>query len=218
MIKKLSLLGVAISGLVMADPAYNPVGPQTNVSIASVLAGGWSICYAGDYGLSNVSIASVLGSCSPSGRLMMAAQQNATTDFAVLAQALFSQVTQVTAFNTTHNANGAYWYFNNNSWGFTPVATISQNSADTTDAPGFGGNLALGAQKISWHTAGVGPGPSNLNGGWRSGNTTFLNSEPSGYTRYLLQANASAVPEPATNAMIGLGFAALAVVARRRRS
>lgn len=217
MIKKLSLLGVAISGLVMADPAYNPVGPQNNVSIATVLAGGWSICFSGGYG-DIVSMATVLGGCSPTGRLMLASQQNASTDFEVLAQALFSDVTTVTAYNTTHNANGSFWYFNNYSWGFSPVATISQNSADTSDAPGFGGNLALGAQKISWHTTGVGPGPSGLNGGWRSGNTTFLNSEPSGYTRYLLQANASAVPEPATNAMIGLGFAALAFVARRRRS
>jgi hypothetical protein len=47
------------------------------------------------------------------------------------------------------------------------------------------------------------------------GNDTFLNSEPTGFTRYIFVDNGAAVPEPVTASLIGLGLAGAAFLRRR---
>ena len=195
-----------------------PSGIQQNVNVSDVLNAGWTILYQGDYGAIENPISNVFGGAQD--YLMLGAiNRNNPGVITVLAGALTTDVLQVTAFNTTHLANGVNWYYNNRSMGFTPVATISQSSADTTDAPGFGGNLALGAQKLSWHTFGPGPAgsaPTRLDAGWRAGNTTGLNGFPSGWDRIVFTGRANVnVPEPASLAVFA-GLAASAFGLRRR--
>jgi len=204
-------LVAGFAGTCKADPFYDPSGPQNNVSLSSVLAGGWSIIYQGGYG-------NFVGGGAFAGAdqyLMLASMENGTGVLSLLAEAKTSDVLQVTGVNQTHLANGTYWYNNGSSMGFTPTSAISQNSADTQNAPGFGYNgFDDGSQRLSWHG-----GSSNINGGWRTGNTTFLNSEPTGWTRLILTSNGSAgsVPEPSTLALLGLGGIGLAVNMIRRR-
>ena len=207
------LLSLPAVGL--AAPIYNPVGPQQNVSMASVLAGGWSLCFSGAYGATGANIAAEVADCG-GDQMMLAGGLNGADNLLLLAQALETDVMFVTATNTVHNANGSGWYFNGLSWGFAPQGFgISQNSADTASAPGFASVGDDGTNRLSWHTSGNAGGgvPLNLNGGWRIGNTTFLNVEPTGYTRYIF----TSVPEPATMLLLSFGLAAASVRLRRRK-
>lgn len=204
---------VALAAMAGAMPVYSPAGPQNSVLFGTVTGGGWSQCFSGPYG-ATTTVASALSGCT-GDLLMMAGAPNGSATIQLLAWAPIADVTFVTATNAVHNANDVDWYFNNASWGFAPEGFgISQQSCDTNSAPGFGNVGDSGAQRLCWHTSLSGPG--SLDGGWRVGNNTFLNSEPSGYTRYLFTA--SSVPEPASGALFALGLgAAAAYMAWRRR-
>ena len=202
-----------------AAPLYAPVGPQQNVPFATVTSGGWTPCFAGPYGESTL-VADALAGCS-GNLLMMAGAVNGSEEIQLLAWATLEDVTTLTALNEVHNANGADWYFNNASWGFAPQGFgIDQNSCDVASSAGFPSAGDNGDLRLCWHTdflAG-GAAPTFLNGGWRVGSVTFLNDEPTGYTRYLYTANALAVPEPATGALLLLGAASMTRRLVRRRA
>jgi hypothetical protein len=61
-----------------------------------------------------------------------------------------------------YESNGVDWYYNNDrSWGFAPAGSeLYLNSCDMND----------GDQRLCWHT-----GSGQLNGGFRCGDTTFIN-------------------------------------------
>jgi hypothetical protein len=201
-----------------AAPLYAPVGPQQNVPFATVTGGGWTQCFAGPYGASTL-IADALAGCG-GDLLMMAAAGNGSNQVQLLAWATLEDVTTVTALNEVHNANGTDWYFNDASWGFAPQGFgIDQSSCDINSAPGFPSAGDSGDLRLCWHTDfGTGDGaPTFLNGGWRVGNATFLNDEPTTYTRYLFTANSLSVPEPATSALLLLGAVSMARRVVRRR-
>ena len=121
---------LSVPGVASASPIYNPVGPQQNVSIASVLAGGWSLCYSGGYGEGGLSISGITAGCT-GDQMMLAGGLNDTGELLLLAQAAETDVMFTTTVNAVHNANGTDWYFNSLSWGFAPQGFgISQNSAD----------------------------------------------------------------------------------------
>lgn len=218
-LKKMALSlasSVLVPALALAAPIYNPVGPQQNVSIATVTGGGWSLCFSGDYG-QFTTIAGALAGCT-GDRLMLAGARTDSSILQLLAQADATDVLTPTPYNGVHTANGSDWYFNGSSMGFAPVGFgISQNSADTASAPGFGSAGDDGTNRLSWHTSGNDGfgGPTNLNGGWRVGNITFLNSAPSGFTRYIFTAN-NAVPEPSTLLLLSGGLALAAIRLRRK--
>lgn len=211
------LLGA--TGAALAGPLYAPSGPQLGVAFSTVTSGGWTECFSQAYGATGTSVSSAVSACT-GDLLMMAGSRNGSADIQLLAWASKADVLQQTATNVTHNANGVGWYFNGLSWGFAPQGFgINQSSADVNSAPGWSDLGDGGNTRLSWHTNGNGTvAGTTLNGGWRVGNDTFLNSEPSGFTKYLFTANSAPVPEPGSIALVGLGLALCGVARKRRRS
>ena len=173
----LLLAPLLLAGNAVAQ-SYNPAGVQTNVPVANVTAGGWSVCHSSTYADSSSSIAAIQAACSGQ-QVMLACRPTGNPNYTVLAQAPRSDVFFDTGTgNTPHNANGVGWYFNNNySMGFAPAgAPISRSSCDTANTGD--------PMRMCVHTGG-----GNLNTGWRCGATTGLNFN-NGWERVILHANA----------------------------
>lgn len=202
--------------------SYTPTGVQNDVDYNSVLNGGWSIVYQGAYG-SSFSISEVFGNIAAGAKVMLAAKHVASSVFDVLAWAGLEEVTQYTAYNQTHQANGAEWYFNGYSMGFAGLGDIIQQSSADVNGSSWVGTPER--DRLSWHTstdsnwgqdsAAV---PQYVEGGWRSGSNIGLNNSQD-WQRYVLvfQDNIAPVPEPETYAMLLAGLGLITVVARRRR-
>jgi hypothetical protein len=174
---------------VTAAPAsafYYPSGPQKNVDKSQLE--GWQQCFSGPYGEAGAPIADILATCNQ-GLLMLAGGQNGSPTLTVLAAAPRADVIFDTGTsNTPHDANGSGWYFNASwSWGSAKQGDPIERDncdivGDSDDPTGPNGDL-----RLCWHTeAGA------LDGGFRAGTVDFLNSEPSGYTRYIYQTSCDA--------------------------
>jgi hypothetical protein len=146
-------------------PSYTPLGPQINVPVATVTSGGWAQCFIEKYN-GNTSLTTVLTNNCTKADLMLACRQTNSQTLTVLSWAPRGDVIFSTGTgNTPHNANGTGWYYSNSySWGFAKLGdALSRNSCDIQNT-----NPAL---RLCWHTGG-----NSLNGGWRCGSTTSLNS------------------------------------------
>jgi len=197
--------------------SYTPTGVQNDVDYNSVLSGGWKIVYQGAYG-ATASISDLFGSIAAGSKVMLAAKNIASSVFDVLAWASLEDVTQYTALNQTHQANGVEWYSNGYSMGFAGAGdTIQQNSADINGSAWAG---TPERDRLSWHTAGdYNAMPTAVEGGWRSGANIELNSSQDWQRYVLVQDNIAPVPEPETYAMLLAGLALMgATVARRRKA
>ena len=213
-----TLLALSV-GSAQAAPAYAPnSGPQLGVAFSTVTSGGWTQCFSGAYGESEIFVSSAVSACT-GDLLMMAGARDGAIDIQLLAWASKADVLTTTARHTVHQANNVGWYFNGSSWGFAPQGFgINQNSADTNSSP-VGVELGdFGNTRLSWHTGGDGTVAGTvINGGWRLGRDIGLNDEPSGFTRFLFTADSAAVPEPASLALVGLGLLAAGTARKRRR-
>ena len=212
-LKALAAVAVlALSSTAAEAQTYTPVGVQNDVSYSDVINGGWSEVYRGDYG-SNVSVASIFDQIAAGSQVMLAAIQDGSTTFDVLAAASVEDVLQVTAKNQTHTANGANWYFNGSSMGFAGLNdVIDQNTADIAGSGEWG--YSVERDRLSWHTQGSNASDMTLNGGWRSGSNIWLNSSTD-WNRVVLVA--APVPEPETYALLLAGLGMVGSMARRRK-
>lgn len=210
-------LALAVAAFSAQAASYTPTGVQNDVDYNSVLNGGWSIVYQGAYG-GSFSLSNVFDGIAASSKIMLAAKHVTSSVFDVLAWAGLEEVTQQTALNQTHQANGAEWYANGGSMGFAGLGdTIQQNSADINGSSNSG--TPAERDRLSWHTGGgYNVAATSVNGGWRSGSNTGLNGSQD-WQRYILvfQDNIAPVPEPETYAMLLAGLGLITVAARRRR-
>jgi hypothetical protein len=176
-------------------PSYYPSGPQQNIDKSVVESAGWTLCWSGTYGgtdlLSNITTACdqeyimYAGGLTNNSNLMLLAAGKREMVFTI----------QPGVSNQTLLENGSYWYFNTGygSMGFAPNSTIQQNSADVYAA--WGGDLDDGSLRLSWHTGHCGDG--NICGGWRVGTVVGLNGGTE-YTRYIYESTGgdALIPEP----------------------
>jgi hypothetical protein len=212
-----------------AAATYLPVGPQTNVAVATVTGGGWHQCYADTYfGTlpSGPAISSILQSCNGE-HLMLAARVTGSDTLLLLAQALSADVTFDTgdrnASGITHLANGTEWYFSNGigsgvtgAWGFAAAGqSVLLKTCDVKDTGRLGGgplDVTGGATRLCWQTD-----ESKLTGGWRAGNNFFLTGDSArGFDRVIYTDAVAAVPEPASWALMIAGFGLVGGTLRRR--
>lgn len=212
---KKALTAVAIAALTQFTPAqaavYTAVGVQNDVSYDAVINGGWEVLYRGHYG-DSFSFSDVVAGVADNTNIMVAGIQNNSSNFDVLAYASKADVTQVTAINGTHEANGTNWYYNNYSMGFAGQGdVIFQTSADVVGSGQFGYDT-IERDRLSWHTGSVG----YVFGGWRSGSNIWLNGSTDFDRVVLVQKAAAAVPEPETYALLLAGIATVAMIRRQR--
>lgn len=178
----LLLMSLAISNT-EAAPDYDPFGVHNDVSIATVLNGGWRILYKGRFSEVLPSVADVLGRAC--GKIMLASKHLGSDRFDVLA-AIDAELYQTlnTARNETLPANGARWYKNAYSMGFAGADdTINQTSADTRSLSE--------RDRLSWHTVFLErEARLQMNGGWRSGDHHELNRSDE-WERFILTSTPS---------------------------
>ncbi len=211
---KAAAAGLIISVSSFANAAIIPFGIQDDIDITTVTNDwGWSLCHQETYGTSGTTIDNLFDDCS-GNYVMLASGLTSSSTLDLAAAALLTDVTTYTARDETHLANGAEWYFNGGSLGFAPQgASILQNSADVNATGLFGGTAIDSTSdfRLSWHTSGgYGNAPTQLDGGWRSGSNTNLNSAQN-WNRYVFSINTAAeVPEPSTLAVLALGLMGIA--------
>ena len=156
-----------------AQPPYLPVGPQTDVPVATVTGGGWTECYRDVYAV-HMDVDAVLSDC-PGSLLMLSCRETGSDTLTLLAQGNRSDVTFDTGNDNpdeTHIANGVGWYFDNSgfddfgdSWGFVRAGDIvDKDNCDTDDS-------GAADERLCWHL--------NDFGGFRCGVTESLNSSES---------------------------------------
>jgi hypothetical protein len=217
----MTIVRVAVSLIVLTAAAthsaaqtYLPVGPQTNVDIATVVDGGWFECYSEPYdAATGEDLAEIQSRCA-GDRMMLACGPSGETTLTLLAQATRTQAFTNPGTGTTdsHLANGAQWYFDasggeddgESSWGFAAQGeTVQRNNCDVA------GTQA--ESRLCWHM-------QPAEGGYRCGTTLALN-ESATWTKYVY-TNVQPVPvaSPWQIAVIAvlLSLAAARVVRYRR--
>jgi hypothetical protein len=205
----MAVVAAAMASAPVAAATYLPVGPQQNVALATVLGGGWTLCYQKtmSVGLGSSALDELAACGAPGKSVMLAGRETGSDMLLLLAQAPYADVT----FNTgpvdngiTHNANGAEWYYSDDwSWGYAQAgAAVVKNQCDTNAGP----------LRMCVHTL-----ATNV-GGYRIGDILDLN-ESTDFEKLIFVADLGpAVPEPASWTMMLAGFGLLGVTARRRKA
>lgn len=203
--KKLLLLGLAMASA-PAMASYLPVGPQMGVSLATVTAGGWSLCYSATMGTPfGRSAATTLAACGAGSLIMLAGRETGSDTLLVLAQ-----TTKIDAFTDTGAAsngifttsNGADWFYADGwSWGFKPIGAAFTKFECSFGPPD--GSMCL-------HTL-------DFVGGFSINSIDNLNESQDYEKLVFVFTGNGAIPEPATWAMLIAGFGLTGLAMRRRR-
>lgn len=202
--KMLALFALLIlsAGSANAVPVLFPSGPTTGLTLSAITSGGWTQCYASAMitPIGN-NAENVLSVCS-GDYLMMAGRMTGADEFLIAAAALRADTIVDTGHTSnTHLANGsAWWYSPNWSWGFTAAGDTVFNSQCNDDASS--------PTSMCLHTI-------DPFGGYRINDIKDLNGSRV-FEKVFFVANddTTAVPEPGTLALFGLGLLGLA--ARRK--
>lgn len=208
----MKILTAVIGAAALAIPAaasavsYLPTGPQTNVNIATVTGGGWTLCYSATMGTPfGSSAATTLAGCT-GNRLLLAGRETGSNNLLALAQttkvdALFD--TGASNNGVFHTADGSDWFYADNySWGFKPIGESFQKT-ECDFAPPVIGSMCV-------HTL-------SFTGGYSINGITGLNGSGT-YEKLVFMANdVAGVPEPAAWALMILGFGMVGGAMRRRK-
>jgi hypothetical protein len=164
---------VVISVVAAGAQSYNPVGPQTNVPIATVTGGDWVECYSEPYNAATGNDLDAIQANCTGSRIMLACAPAGADTLTLLSQASASEVftDPGTGSSDSHVANGAQWYFNDadtsdggeGSWGFAATGdSLNRSNCDVASG-------ASPEARLCWHLNGD-------NGGYRCGTAEGLNS------------------------------------------
>jgi hypothetical protein len=161
----------AFAGIPPPAPAYDPVGVQITVPIATVVGGGWTPCYLSTYANATGDwLPALLEGCEGERLMLACTTAAASTTLAILAQGPSAEVLSEAAgddLNDSHLVNGAQWYYSLDgpgsgafSWGFADEGdTVSRDACDfTVDEVGL---------RLCWHLG--------TEGGYRCGALLDLN-------------------------------------------
>lgn len=212
-IRSIALAAPAIAAVALASsgPAqaseYLPIGPQTNVALATVIGGGWSLCYSATMGTPfGSSAAATLAGCS-GDRLMLAGRETGSENLLVLAQALSVDAlfdTGASDDGVFHTANGSDWFYADQwSWGFKTIGSSYRKYQCDTSPPS--------EPSMCIHM-------SDAVGGYNINQFSELNYADN-YEKLVFSfvSGPGAVPEPATWALMLLGFGAVGGVMRTQK-
>jgi len=150
-----SLAAIADIGKAMCNIDYFPDGPQVNVSIDTLTAGGWTLCHKELYSnnLTDAKVAQIQEMCD-GDNIMIGCKPSGTADR--LSVAAWGR--RKTVFNAGQES-GTRWYRTEKAWGFAPA----NSPIDLTDA-----DVKSGVTRISFHL--------NMRyGGFRCGERYHLN-------------------------------------------
>jgi cysteine-rich repeat protein len=144
-------------------------GVLQNVTEASILANGWSLCYTDNYSNGSTLLSDISNMCV-GAQLMMACRLTGSPTFTAAAYASFTDVTWDTGAGpqSVHSANGVDWYYNgSSSWGFVNHGEyLSRSSCDYVNSA----TPAISNNRLCWHTVG-----GNISTGFECGSTNNLN-------------------------------------------
>jgi hypothetical protein len=189
----LSALFVSPLASIAGAQTYLPVGPQTNVPVATVTGGGWTECYSDLY--NNPMVTDTVLSDCPGDQLMLACRETGSDTLTLLAQGNRSDVIFDTGDNDNvlHIANGVGWYFSeaHRSWGFVRAGDSVVKAPCDIDTSG------ANDERLCWHIV------PNSQGGYRCGAVEKLNESTSFerivYMPTLLSQDITLSPSSATN-------------------
>ena len=155
---------------------YEFSGVQTNVDIA--VLDGWEECFTETFGTYGTPLNVVFNTCNKD-KIMLGCRQTGSPILTTIAYAPRADVLFDTGTgNVLHYANDVGWYYNGSySMGFVNAAdTVSRSSCDV-------GSGSFPQHRLCYHT-----GSNQLNGGYRCGTTTSLNSATN-WQRVILTAD-----------------------------
>lgn len=211
-----AIAGVALSVSCFASAGIIPFGIQNDTTVSSITNDGWSSLYRENAGVTS-NISSVFGGLSNDDWIIVAGIRNSDDMALAHAAITWGEFSTYTALNQTHTFNGADWYYNGYSMGFTAIGdAISQNTADTSSY--INGNQGLSIHTnyngsshggIFFNTQDSSISPTDFGSGYRIGNVSNLNSS-SAYDFAIFVESAQAVSEPSTLAIFALGLISLA--------
>lgn len=194
---KVTLAGLILSVSVFANAGLIPFGIQTDIDTSVLTDNGWDLNFQSAWGSQDAHDYDMFAGIALDDYVFIGAVYAGTSNIAVGAAILYSDLLEYTFGNSTNVSNGAAWYFREDySMGFADIGeSISLSSADTYSDSGD-------LSKLSWHMQ------NNYTAGYRVGNYTSNNSGV--YEKVVFTTSAIEVPEPSTLAIFALGIMGLA--------